>query len=59
MMESQITKQKSLKIQLAEANNVILGQKKTMKELQEHIGKLNKNLEEAKKFNNEIYGQYN
>ena len=44
MMETQITKQKSLKVQLAEANNVILGQKKTMQELQDHIGKLNKNL---------------
>ena len=44
MMEAQITKQKSLKIQLAEANNVILGQKKTVKELQEHIDKLNRNL---------------
>ena len=43
-MEIQISKQKALKVKLEEANTVISGQKRTIKEEQEHVNKLNANL---------------
>lgn len=57
-MEEYLSRFKALQSKLIEVENVVKGQKLTIKEQEEQIKKLSKSLEYHKDQNNEIYIKY-
>ena len=55
IISEQISKNKSLNVKLIESQNIITGQKLSIKAKEQEISKLLKNMDEMKQKNNKLY----